>query len=264
MSTMRFRSNSLLYEKVSEGEDGADIPLDKSAIPTSSGRRKECWIFTPLGTILVAVLTAVVTAFVSTSIVSLRHARQTAGSSATNATSLINTTLPTSGTEHAAEIAADIKGCGSNAAEARALGCVYDVMMQDWTPVECYDSILTEKYLATNNWTWWADAGAERAMSDEEVALGEHNVVYVAQDYHVKHCIFAWEKFVRAFRTQSPLITELISYDHVLHCRDHTLLPALDPTKHIRGVVAPTGFTHCASYDTWINALPENQHSSID
>jgi hypothetical protein len=158
----------------------------------------------------------------------------------------------------------EIKGCGSNAAEARALGCVYDVMMQDWTPVECYDSILTEKYLAANNWTWWADSDATRAMSDEEVALGEHSVVYVAQDYHVKHCIFAWEKFVRAFRTQSPLITELISYDHVVHCRDHTILPALDTSNHIRGVVAPTGYTHCASYDVWINALPENEHSSTD
>jgi len=137
-------------------------------------------------------------------------------------------------------------------------------MMQDWTPEECYDSVLTEKYLATNNWTWWADSNAERAMSDEEVALGEHDVVYVAQDYHVKHCIFAWEKFVRAFRNQAPLITELISYDHVLHCRDHTILPALDRSKYIRGVVAPTGFTHCASYDVWINALPENEHSSVD
>jgi hypothetical protein len=137
-------------------------------------------------------------------------------------------------------------------------------MMQDWTPEECYDSILTEKYLANNNWTWWADSGAERAMSNEEVALGEHSVVYVAQDYHVMHCIFAWEKFVRAFRTQSPLISELISYDHVIHCRDHTLLPALDTSKHIRGVVAPTGYTHCASYDVWIKALPENEHSSID
>jgi hypothetical protein len=260
---MRFRSNSQLYEKVSAGEDAADSLVGKSKIPTSLGRRKESWLFSPIGTILIAILTAIVTAFVSTIIVSHRTSSSndhltTNGTSHTSEPSLANeTSLKT-------EASLKIKGCGSNAAEARALGCVYDVMMQDWMSEECYDSVLTEKYLANNNWTWWADSNAERAMSNEEVALGEHDVVYVAQDYHVKHCIFAWEKFVRAFRTQSPLISELISYDHVIHCRDHTLLPALDATKHIRGVVAPTGYTHCAPYDVWIKALPENEHSSID
>jgi hypothetical protein len=260
---MRFRSNSLLYEKVSEGEDSSDTPGDKSTLPTSLGRRRESWFAGTAGTILIAVLTAIVTAFVSTLIVSHRTA-STGERLNTNVTSPANETSLTNETPVKSEASLNIKGCGSTPTEARALGCVYDVMMQDWTPAECYDSILTEKYLASNNWTWWADSGAERAMSDEEIALGEHSVVYVAQDYHVKHCIFAWEKFVRAFRTQSPLITELISYDHVLHCRDHTLLPAMDASKHIRGVVAPTGYTHCASYDVWINALPENQHSSTD
>ena len=248
-----------MYEKVSAGEDAAESLVGKSKIPTSLGRRKESWLFSPIGTILIAILTAIVTAFVSTIIVSHRTSSSN-DHPTTNGTS--HTSEPSVGNETSPSL--KIKGCGSNAAEARALGCVYDVMMQDWMSEECYDSVLTEKYLANNNWTWWADSNAERAMSNEEVALGEHDVVYVAQDYHVKHCIFAWEKFVRAFRTQSPLISELISYDHVIHCRDHTLLPALDATKHIRGVVAPTGYTHCAPYDVWIKALPENEHSSID
>lgn len=260
---MRFRSNSLLYEKVSAGEDATDTSEGRSTPPTSLGRRKGSWLSGTTGTIVVAVLTAIVTAFVSTMIVSHR-ATSTNERSNANATLAVNQTTVSTEASPKSENSLNITGCGSNPAEARALGCVYDVMMQDWSPAECYDSVLTEKYLANNNWTWWADSGAERAMSDEEVALGEHSVVYVAQDYHVKHCIFAWEKFVRAFRTQSPLITELISYDHVIHCRDHTLLPALDATKHIRGVVAPTGYTHCASYDVWINALPENKHSSTD
>jgi hypothetical protein len=260
---MRFRSNSLLYEKVSAGEDSTDTPDGKSTFATSLGGRKESWLSGMAGTILIAVLTAIVTAFVSTIIVSHRIT-STSERLNTNATLPLNETSHTFETSLKSEGSLNIKGCGSTPAEARELGCIYDVMMQDWTPIECYDGVLTEKYLAKNNWTWWADSGAERAMSDEEMALGEHSVVYVAQDYHVKHCIFAWEKFVRAFRTQSPLITELISYDHVIHCRDHTILPALDSTKHIRGVVAPTGYTHCASYDIWINALPKNEHSSTD
>jgi hypothetical protein len=260
---MRFRSNSHLYEKVSGGDDSKEPSEGSSTPPTSLGRRKESWLSGTFGTIFIALVTAIITACISTIVVSHRTSSSTERAHS-------NVSLPANEPSMIPEPSLknggslEIKGCGSNPAEARALGCVYDVMMQDWTPAECYDSVLTENYLAKNNWTWWADSGAERAMSDEEVALGEHSVVYVAQDYHVKHCIFAWEKFVRAFRTQSPLITELISYDHVIHCRDHTLLPALDKSKHIRGVVAPTGYTHCASYDVWINALPENTHSSTD
>ena len=165
-------------------------------------------------------------------------------------------------TEEVKETSADIAGCGGNPAEARELGCVYDVMMQLWTPAHCYDKELAEKYLNANNWTWYADSNAERIMSDEEIALGEHSVVYVAQDYHVKHCIFAWERVVRALRRHGPLIQELISYDHVIHCRDHTLLPALEGI-HFRGVVAPTGFTRCAQYDEWIKEI-ESQPEQVD
>ena len=47
--------------------------------------------------------------------------------------------------------------CGYSPSEARAKDCVYDVMMQDWVPQPCYDAILTEKYLAMGNWTWYGD-----------------------------------------------------------------------------------------------------------
>jgi hypothetical protein len=134
-------------------------------------------------------------------------------------------------------------------------------MMQLWTPPECYDGSLSERYLAANDWTWFADSNAGRIMSDEEVKLGDHPYVFVAQDYHKKHCIFAWEKLVRAMRNEAPLIQELISYDHVMHCRMRTLAAGTESTF---GVQALTGFTRCAMYDDWLNELPQNEHSSSD
>lgn len=157
-----------------------------------------------------------------------------------------------------------MRECGSTPDEARANGCVYDVMMQLWTPPECMDTPLSERYLEAGNWTWYANSDASRIFTDEEIAKGEHDVVYVAQSYHRHHCIFAWERLVRAIRNQSPLIMELISYDHVMHCRHKTLTLPEEGAEQVRGVIAPTGYTKCASYDVWINQLPFNKISSID
>lgn len=158
----------------------------------------------------------------------------------------------------------EIHHCGSNADEARALGCQYDVMMQEWTPAECVDWPLAEKFLKNGNWTWYADSSAEKSYDDVEVALGNHDVVFVAQSYHRHHCIFAWERLVRAMRTGRPLIEKLISIDHFSHCRMNTLMTAEEGAAAVRGVVAPTAFVRCASYDVWLENLPDQDHSTID
>lgn len=158
----------------------------------------------------------------------------------------------------------EIHHCGETADEARALGCSYDVMMQEWTPEACIDWPLAERFLSAGNWTWWADAGAEKVYNAYEVALGNHDVVYVDQSYHRHHCIFTWERLVRAMRTGRPLIEKLVSYDHVMHCRMNTLKTAAEGAQSVRGVVAPTAFVKCASYDVWLEHLPENEKSSID
>jgi hypothetical protein len=163
-------------------------------------------------------------------------------------------------TEHHKEMT----NCGSTPDEARAAGCVFDVMMQLWTPPECMDAPLSERFLEKGNWTWYADSNAEHSYSDEEIRKGNHDVVYVAQSYHRHHCIFAWERLVRALRNQGPLIEELVSYDHVMHCRHRTLTLPEEGAQQVRGVVAPTGYTRCASYDVWIKGLPFNKMSSIE
>lgn len=158
----------------------------------------------------------------------------------------------------------EIHDCGSNADEARAKGCAYDVMMQEWTHPACIDWTLAERYLKQGNWTWYADSNAEKTYSNVEVALGNHDVVFVAQSYHRVHCVFTWERLVRAMRTQRPLIEKLVDYDHVMHCRMNTLKTFEEGAQPVRGVVAPTAFTKCASYDVWLKNLPANKHSSIE
>ena len=154
--------------------------------------------------------------------------------------------------------------CGKTADEARAAGCVFDVMMMDWTPSGCVDKPLTERYLKRGNWTWYANSDASKVYTDEEIRLGNHETVYVQQSYHRHQCVYAWEKVTRAMRNQAPLIEELISYDHVMQCRKNTLALPDGGAVALKPVIKTTGFTKCASYNVWIKDLPFDNYPSTD
>ena len=242
------------YEKVSEDgdEDAANQPMLKSGQPATPAPKKKLivWLYVLIIILVGAVFT------LGSMVVRDRAALRTSPRNTSTASS--NCDGLGKSTEDTADIElpfTEIKDCGSNADEARALGCVFDVMMQEWTSPECYDSALTERYLASNNWTWYADSSGERTMSDEEIRLGNHLVVFAIQDYHKHHCVFTWEKLVRAMRADSPVIDKLISYDHVAHCEHQTLFN----TKDVRGVSAPTGFSRCAPFEVWKKTLLKNK-----
>ncbi|EHY53769.1 hypothetical protein HRR83_003983 [Exophiala dermatitidis] len=266
------------YRSVSTNDES--FPLAEKEAPVKSGWGKQSILLSlATGTLFVAVIAAVL-ATVSSAVVSYHSSGATTTATASAAadaalatsTKTGATTLPTVVLGEGTELSTDgqiipsadtIENCGYSPKEAREKGCVFDVMMQLWTPAACFDEVLSNRFLEVGNWTWYADPSATKAYTLEEMRLGEHDAVYVAQDYHITHCIYAWEMLVRAMRNQSPLITELISYDHVIHCRHKTLQRA-DGGASIRGVRAPTGYTQCAPYDTWKYHLPPNEHSSTE
>ncbi|OAP60338.1 hypothetical protein AYL99_05340 [Fonsecaea erecta] len=190
-----------------------------------------------------------------------------ASSSSTSRVDLPLPTRPVDSVEDKVEDADGLDGeildCGYSPEEARAKGCVYDVMMQDWVPEPCYDAVLTERYLAQGNWTWYADAEGKVVLTDEEMRKGEHGAAWMSSSYHQAHCIFSWDKTVRALRNNRPISQELLSYDHVLHC-SHQTLNGAEVDESI-GVRAPTNYAKCALYDTWkYNWIPDRHSSTTD
>lgn len=157
-------------------------------------------------------------------------------------------------------LAGHILDCGHSPEEAREKGCIYDVMMQDWVPEPCYDSVLTEKYLAEGNWTWYADGDGKTTLTDEEMRKGEHGEAWMSTSYHKAHCVFSWLKIVRALRNGEGISEELLSYDHVLHCK-HGALKA-NPDHEDLGVKAPTNYPRCALYEDWKLDFVPDKHSS--
>lgn len=274
------------YDKVADDESSDPLVGEGSSravrAPPTQAKKRSLLTTVALGAVLFTAFIAAV-AVISSAVVSYRLPAATTAALSKQSESIVATAsasaqpVVTSSasksnaqTGNAVESAFDashhqeMRNCGGTADEARAAGCVFDVMMQLWTPPECMDTPLSERFLEAGNWTWYADGGAQRAYTDEEIRKGDHDVVYVAQSYHRHHCIFAWERLVRAIRNQAPMIEELISYDHVMHCRHKTLTLPEEGAEEVRGVVAPTGFTKCASYDVWINNLPFNKMSSTD
>lgn len=269
------------YRSVSASDESAPLAPEKEGYMKPSGWGKQSILLSlATGTLFIAVIAAVL-ATVGSAVVSYTASGSSAvtttasaaavGLSTSVAPAATATTGPdgdnakSSDNDEDADILtpAVIQDCGYTPQEARDRGCVFDVMMQLWTPKDCFDSALSDRFLEVGNWTWYADPGAQQVFTLEEMRKGEHDAVFVAQSYHITHCIYAWEKLVRAMRTRAPLITELISYDHVIHCRHKTLQRA-DGGSSIRGVRAPTGYTQCAPYDTWVFNLPPNEHSSTD
>lgn len=262
------------YDKISDNE--GDIDLDQPTEKPSALKRfswgQQSFI---IRTLVIAIYTILI-AGICSAIVEYRHSDDSteAAAVATAAAATTPTLAPEAAVKPESGKAsedmpgsrpsdglAEINHCGSNFKEARELGCVYDVMMQLWMPPACYDQVLSERFLAEGNWTWWRDPENGVTMSDEEMKKGEHTVAYMLQDYHKMHCIFAMEKLVRALRNQWPLIPELISLDHIVHCK-HKTLHRTD--GEVRGVRAPTGFTSCGAYATWMKQLPEDHESSTD
>ncbi|EXJ84432.1 hypothetical protein A1O3_05100 [Capronia epimyces CBS 606.96] len=255
------------YELVKEGDDIADVPQHKRTPIISSW-----WKFLLCNLIAASVGAGAMFLIVRGSFAP-QPSSSTAASVPISTTSSTGLALPTPTTEQTPSVehveaetgsvnplAGKILDCGHNPEEARAKGCVYDVMMQDWVPEPCYDSVLTEKYLAEGNWTWYADGEGKTTLSDEEMRKGEHGGAWMSTSYHKAHCIFSWLKIIRALRNNRGISQELLSYDHVLHCSHGALKERSDDEG--LGVRAPTNYAKCALYDTWIQDLIPDKHDS--
>ena len=224
------------YRSLSTNDES--FPLAEKGQKRAGWGKQSIFLSIATGTLFIAIVAAVLS-MISSAFVSHDSSSQAVSTSASSAVAVATNTAFTSPTPTSTAVVDDdslktveddkpevpIQNCGVTPDEARANGCIFDVMMQLWTPAACFDEVLSNRFLEVGNWTWYADPSASHIYSLEEMRKGEHDAVYVAQDYHITHCIYAWEKLVRAMRNQEPLITEL----HIV--RSCHSLPPQDPPE---------------------------------
>ena len=111
--------------------------------------------------------------------------------------------------------------CGSSPAEAKAMGCVFDVMSFAWTPPQCYDHETSQMYLNRNGpWIFYLDHNATQPLEFD--SLSDHEIVWTEHSYHIVHCLYAWERGHMAMNMgKGTLIPgEMGSINHTRHCVD--------------------------------------------
>lgn len=116
--------------------------------------------------------------------------------------------------------------CGSTIAEARSKGCKYDSMATAWLPAYCRDDELTAEFERSGpgpngSWPYYADANGTIPITLEQIGLlgeGERSF-WAPRDWHLAHCMWYWEKYVRMRDTGAVMERRFDRAKHTRHCR---------------------------------------------
>lgn len=138
---------------------------------------------------------------------------------------------------------APARQCGSSPEEALEAGCKFDLMSFSWTQPACIDEELTTEFLQLQEWAWWTDADGTDEVTQEEVALGRHEELFVSWDYQLEQCVYSWKKMQRATVKKAPLDSYTLDAEHTAQCTE-MLLDREAPVEETKTVVV-TKYTTC-------------------
>ncbi|KAH9207798.1 hypothetical protein DL95DRAFT_482247, partial [Leptodontidium sp. 2 PMI_412] len=78
---------------------------------------------------------------------------------------------------------------------------------------------LSDRYLAVNNFTFWEHSKGTGQLSLEEVQKGEFDIIFTHATYHTQHCLFLWDKQIKAANSRRPILDSITrSQHHLEHC----------------------------------------------
>jgi hypothetical protein len=125
-----------------------------------------------------------------------------------------------------------VASCGDSPEEAKANGCVWDLMSFGWTHPACYNKAESEKWLAEYGpWKWYKDLNATQPVPDEELPYTW--LVYAEQGYHVQHCLYILKLLHLAAMSGHLVTDEAIPLAHTGHCTKMMSSPKYLDFRHI-------------------------------
>jgi hypothetical protein len=119
--------------------------------------------------------------------------------------------------------------CGQSPAEAKAKGCIFDIMNYAWTPPACYEPDLAEEALLRGPWPWYLDRNATLPLPQDPAVLGDMALVWTTYDYHASHCLYAAKLVHRAALKGGFLLQEVEEWEHTDHCHGIVAHPVGEP-----------------------------------
>ena len=109
--------------------------------------------------------------------------------------------------------------CGSSAAEAISLGCVFDLSLVGYVPAPCFDADLNQRFMDWG-WKFFEDQNGTIEVSVDRIAAsaGTREPFWAQHGYHITHCELAWERMHRALQGGRRLTTHMLNLEHTKHC----------------------------------------------
>lgn len=120
--------------------------------------------------------------------------------------------------------------CGNSTTDARAQGCVFDVLTNMWVPEVCWDKEGTEEFMRTAPWQGYDSQDGQRLLTLEEMSerVGKDRLApdpssppyWTPLREHVIHCALMWQRQHRGFMSGmgKKLDFHSLSYQHTVHC----------------------------------------------
>ena len=88
----------------------------------------------------------------------------------------------------------DRESCGNSAAEAKSLGCVFDLTLLGWVPWRCYNAALAAELLHHAEWQFYLRQDSTQPISADVVLAGKWDAMYVQHEFYIERCTYAWRK----------------------------------------------------------------------
>ncbi|PTB75322.1 hypothetical protein M440DRAFT_1402852, partial [Trichoderma longibrachiatum ATCC 18648] len=116
--------------------------------------------------------------------------------------------------------------CGNSSTEARAMGCVFDLLTNNWMPEYCADPITDAEYREwvldpsrqLGSWAFYHDEQAQKQVASEEALsdlVGSH--IYTTTENHLAHCAFLARRMHRLVTGDIAAVAHN-TLAHTLHC----------------------------------------------
>ncbi|KUL81628.1 hypothetical protein ZTR_10600 [Talaromyces verruculosus] len=140
--------------------------------------------------------------------------------------------------------------CGNSSAEARALGCVFDLLTNNWMPQYCADPYTDNEYRTwvtddsrqLGSWAFFYDDKAERQVATEEELsdlVGKH--VWTTTENHLAHCVFLARRMHRLVTGEIAAVAHN-TFAHTMHCTE-AILTAIQAVGEQSGATTRIGST---------------------
>lgn len=126
-------------------------------------------------------------------------------------------TATATNTRHNITSSARLLTCGTSVTSARALGCKYDILLNNWVPAPCYDQEFIDEYKDDDSWGGYADEAMTQKLKPGE--MGEREYYWTSLRDHVNHCAMMWRKqFWVLYEERRAFDTVIASPGHTDHC----------------------------------------------